>query len=157
MKSKYYSDGKIDWVKLIRGNIYFRIVWITIAILLIVIQSYNYISGVINSKNKEECVAVTTGEVYTYPAFGKNSYPYVGRVGASYSVDGVSYRVKGKDSKIYYPGDHIDVHYNPSNPRNAYAGEEPYHILLLDLLLSILFGLGMIIIAIIISRKQRRG
>ena len=80
----------------------------------------------------------------------------MGRVGASYSVDGVSYRVKGKDSKIYYPGDHIDVHYNPSNPRNAYAGEEPYHILLLDLLLSILFGLGMIIIAIIISRKQRR-
>ena len=56
MERKYYSDGKIDWVKLIRGNIYFRIVWITIAILLIVIQSYNYISGVINSKNKEESV-----------------------------------------------------------------------------------------------------
>ena len=56
MKSKNYSDGKIDWVKLIRGNTYFRIVWITIAILLIVIQSYNYISGVINSKNKEESV-----------------------------------------------------------------------------------------------------
>ena len=56
MESKYYSDGKIDWVKLIRWNTYFRIVWITIAILLIVIQSYNYISGVINSKNKEESV-----------------------------------------------------------------------------------------------------
>ena len=141
-------------VELIKNSKGFWIFILILGFVFVLSMSYFFTSSIIKgSKLRTECTQSVTGEAYTYPSTGRNSSLFDQQVGARYGVDGVVYHAKGIDVVRHYPGDTVTVHYNPDNPTEAFAGNEPYHWPYVMELLCIFCGVMMIIAGIKMLRN----
>lgn len=102
-----------------------RIIILICAIIIMVVFGFFYARSFANAvKLKNECNTTTDGEVYTNPYNGRST-DFRERVGARFTVDGVSYRASGVDIVTHHSGDIVPVHYKQGDPSVAYAGTDP--------------------------------
>ncbi len=100
------------------GSIFIAVIFIALGIV-----------GMIKVNNlKKRCTEVTTGEVISVFRMGKSNFsPYLT---ANYTVSGVKYSASGNYSSGYSSADTlsrkpVDVHYDPTDPKKAYAADSP--------------------------------
>ena len=96
-----------------------------VGLLIAAVTGYFYVSGIIRSSYlRSVCTERTSGQVYTYRHTGRSSF-FFKDFGAAFVVNDITYHATGVDGRIHDYGDVVTVHYDPSDPRNAYSGTDP--------------------------------